>query len=74
MTNLGTILRAGEGAGNHRFGDEPGYRGHLQPKVIPPWGSISGCPFAYVDDLSAALAQIVIAGVWPFAAHLKRDE
>lgn len=70
--NLGTILRAGEGAGitgvvmNRETADI------YNPKVIrSTMGSILRVPFVYADDLGAALDQIKAAGVRLFAAHLK---
>lgn len=70
--NLGTILRAGEGAGvtgvvmNRETADI------YNPKVIrSTMGSILRVPFVYADDLGAALNRIKASGVRLFAAHLK---
>lgn len=70
--NLGTILRAGEGAGvtgvimNHDTADI------YNPKVIrSTMGSIYRVPFVYVEDLEAALGLVKKAGIKLFAAHLK---
>lgn len=70
--NLGTILRAGEGAGVTGIVMDANTADIYNPKVIrSTMGSILRVPFVYVDDLSAALAQIKSAGVRLFAAHLK---
>ena len=70
--NLGTILRAGEGAGITGLVMNRDTADIYNPKVIrSTMGSILRVPFVYVDDLSAALAQIKSAGVRLFAAHLK---
>ncbi|RHR54569.1 RNA methyltransferase [Clostridium sp. AF18-27] len=70
--NLGTILRAGEGAGITGLVMNRDTADIYNPKVIrSTMGSILRVPFVYVDDLGAALAQIKSAGVRLFAAHLK---
>ena len=70
--NLGTILRAGEGAGitgvimNRETADI------YNPKVIrSTMGSILRVPFVYVEDLKPACEVIKREGVRLFAAHLK---
>lgn len=70
--NLGTILRAGEGAGitgvimNRETADI------YNPKVIrSTMGSIYRVPFVYTDDLAAALRVVKHAGIRLYAAHLK---
>lgn len=72
--NLGTILRAGEGAGitgvimNRETADI------YNPKVIrSTMGSIYRVPFVYADDLQAAAGALRRAGVRLFAAHLKGE-
>lgn len=70
--NLGTILRAGEGAGitgvimNRETADV------FSPKVIrSTMGSIYRVPFVYADDLAEAAAGAKSRGIRLFAAHLK---
>lgn len=70
--NLGTVIRAGEGAGitgivmNHDTADL------YNPKVIrSTMGSIFRMPFVYVDDLQEACRMMKNRGVRLFAAHLK---
>lgn len=70
--NLGTILRAGEGAGitgvlmNRETADI------YSPKVIrSTMGSILRVPFVYTDDLHQAMAWLKERGVRLFAAHLQ---
>lgn len=69
--NLGTILRAGEGAGitgvlmNRTTADI------YNPKVIrSTMGSICRVPFAYTDNLPAAIKAFKAEGVKLYAAHL----
>lgn len=70
--NLGTILRAGEGAGITGVVMNRDTADIYNPKVIrSTMGSILRVPFVYVDDLGAALARIKSSGVRLFAAHLK---
>lgn len=70
--NLGTILRAGEGAGITGVVMNRDTADIYNPKVIrSTMGSILRVPFVYVDDLGAALTQIKAAGIRLFAAHLK---
>ena len=70
--NLGTILRAGEGAGitgvimNRETADI------FNPKVIrSTMGSIYRVPFVYVDDLGEAAEMAKARKIRLFAAHLK---
>lgn len=70
--NLGTILRAGEGAGvtgvimNRETVDV------YNPKVIrSTMGSVFRVPFVYVEDLRKALAEIKGDGARLYAAHLE---
>lgn len=70
--NLGTILRAGEGAGitgvimNRETADI------FNPKVIrSTMGSIYRVPFVYVDDLGEAAEMAKARKIHLFAAHLK---
>lgn len=69
--NLGTILRAGEGAGitgvlmNRETADI------YNPKVIrATMGSIFRVPFLYVEDLKKTLRELKEDGVRLYAAHL----
>lgn len=70
--NLGTIVRASEGAGitgiimNRETADI------YNPKVIrSTMGSVYRMPFAYVDDIRGACRTMKDHGVRLFAAHLK---
>lgn len=70
--NLGTILRAGEGAGitgvimNKQTADI------YNPKVIrSTMGSIYRVPFVYVENLKSALDEVKRNKIRLFAAHLK---
>lgn len=70
--NLGTILRAGEGAGitgvimNEESADI------YNPKVIrATMGSVFRVPFVYVADLKATLGRLKDSGIRLYAAHLK---
>lgn len=70
--NLGTIVRAGEGAGITGIVMSRDTADIYNPKVIrSTMGSILRVPFVYVDSLQAACRQIREAGVRLFAAHLK---
>lgn len=69
--NLGTIIRAGEGAGVTGVIMDAGTADIYNPKVIrSTMGSIFRVPFLYVDDLPAALKLVSHAGIRLFAAHL----
>ena len=69
--NLGTILRAGEGAGITGVLMNDGTADIYNPKVIrSTMGSISRVPFVYTDDLSGALKELKTWGVRLYAAHL----
>lgn len=70
--NLGTILRAGEGAGITGVIMNETTADIYNPKVIrSTMGSIYRVPFAYVEDLEAACRQMKERGIRLFAAHLK---
>ena len=70
--NLGTILRAGEGAGVTGVVMNRASADIYSPKVIrSTMGSILRVPFVYVADLHEAMRQMKAAGVQLFAAHLK---
>ncbi len=69
--NLGTILRAGEGAGVTGILMDRFTADIYNPKVIrSTMGSVFRVPFAYVDDLDDALAKLKKKGIRLFAAHL----
>ncbi|HIZ79453.1 MAG TPA: RNA methyltransferase [Candidatus Lachnoclostridium stercorigallinarum] len=72
--NLGTILRAGEGAGitgvimNRETADI------FNPKVIrSTMGSVYRVPFVYTDSLALAAGEAKSKGIRLFAAHLKGE-
>lgn len=70
--NLGTILRAGEGAGITGIVMNEETADIYNPKVIrATMGSIYRVPFVYVKDLKGALSELKNAGVCLYAAHLK---
>lgn len=69
--NLGTILRAGEGAGitgvvmTHTTADI------YNPKVVrSTMGSVCRVPFVYTDSLPSVVKELKSAGIRLFAAHL----
>lgn len=69
--NLGTILRAGEGAGITGVLMDDTTADIYNPKVIrSTMGSICRVPFVYTKDLSAALKLLKADGVRLYAAHL----
>ncbi|MDO5415903.1 MAG: RNA methyltransferase [Lachnospiraceae bacterium] len=73
--NLGTILRAGEGAGITGVVMNQTTADLYNPKVIrSTMGSIYRVPFVYVDDLAAACAEMKKKGIRLFAAHLKGEQ
>lgn len=70
--NLGTIIRAGEGAGitgvlmNRETADI------FSPKVIrSTMGAVYRVPFVYTDDLKGAVSEMKEEGIHFYAAHLK---
>lgn len=70
--NLGTIFRAGEGAGITGIIMDRETADIYNPKVIrSTMGSILRVPFVYVEDLKDACERIKQQGVRLFAAHLK---
>ena len=74
--NLGTILRAGEGAGVTGVIMDRDSVDVYNPKVIrSTMGSIYRVPFFYTDDLTETLRALKSEGIRLFAAHLdgKRD-
>ena len=70
--NLGTIIRAGEGAGITGVVMSSDTADIYNPKVIrSTMGAVFRVPFVYVEDLKAALSQLKDHGVHLYAAHLK---
>lgn len=73
--NLGTILRAGEGAGVTGILMDSRTADIYNPKVIrSTMGSVLRVPFVYTDDLPQALKALKKQGVCLFAAHLKGEK
>lgn len=73
--NLGTILRAGEGAGITGVVMNRDTADMYNPKVIrSTMGSLLRVPFVYADSLKDAVGEMKQAGVCVFAAHLKGQE
>ncbi|MDD3252244.1 MAG: RNA methyltransferase [Lachnospiraceae bacterium] len=69
--NLGTILRAGEGAGVTGILMDAATADIYSPKVIrSTMGSVLRVPFVYVEDLCGALEILKKKGIRLFAAHL----
>lgn len=69
--NLGTILRAGEGAGVTGILMNETTADIYNPKVIrSTMGSICRVPFVYAEDFEAALKSLKAFGVKLYAAHL----
>lgn len=70
--NLGTIFRAGEGAGITGIIMDETTADVYNPKVIrSTMGSIYRVPFIYVDDLHTVCRRLKKAGISLFAAHLR---
>lgn len=69
--NLGTILRAGEGAGIDGVIMTKETADIFNPKVIrATMGSIYRVPYLYVDDIRASIASLKEKGIAVYAAHL----
>lgn len=70
--NLGTILRAGEGAGITGVVMNSETADIYNPKVIrSTMGSVCRVPFAYTSDLPGTLLKIKKKGIRLYAAHLE---
>lgn len=70
--NLGTILRAGEGAGITGVVMNEATADIYNPKVIrSTMGSVYRVPFVYVKDWKGAIEEIKSRGIRLYAAHLK---
>jgi len=70
--NLGTILRAGEGAGITGLIMNPSTADLYSPKVIrSTMGSVCRVPFVYVESLEEACNKLKEKGIRIYAAHLK---
>ncbi|WP_349670406.1 RNA methyltransferase [Lacrimispora sp.] len=69
--NLGTIIRAGEGAGITGVLMNSTTADIYNPKVIrSTMGSVFRVPFAYTDDLADSILQLKKKGIKLYAAHL----
>lgn len=69
--NLGTIVRAGEGAGITGIIMDANTADIYNPKVIrSTMGSAYRVPFVYVEDLKETLLQLKEKGIHLYAAHL----
>ena len=70
--NLGTILRAGAGAGVTGVVMDANTTDIYNPKVIrSTMGSVLRMPFVYVEDLHETLQELKNRNIRLFAAHLK---
>ena len=70
--NLGTILRAGEGAGITGLVMNRDTADIYNPKVIrSTMGSAFRVPFLYTDDLPGTVRELKAGGIRLFAAHLE---
>lgn len=69
--NLGTIIRAGEGAGVTGILMDKDTADIYNPKVIrSTMGSVLRVPFVYTDNLKVALTELKRKGIHLYAAHL----
>ncbi len=69
--NLGTILRAGEGAGIDGVIMTRETADLFNPKVIrATMGSIYRVPYIYTDDIQASISELKDRGIAVYAAHL----
>lgn len=72
--NLGTIMRAGEGAGIDGIIMSRGTVDIYNPKTIrATMGSIFRVPFLYVDELSDTMRLLQDKGIHIYAAHLNGE-
>jgi TrmH family RNA methyltransferase len=70
--NLGTIIRAGEGAGITGVIMDDATADIYNPKVIrSTMGSVCRVPFVYTSDLKGTLKNLKAQGVRLYAAHLE---
>lgn len=70
--NLGTIIRAGEGAGVTGIIMDDATADIYNPKVIrSTMGSVCRVPFVYTNDLPGTLKNLKAQGVRLYAAHLE---
>lgn len=73
--NLGTILRAGEGAGVTGLVMDGGTVDLYSPKVVrATMGSVLRVPFVYVEDLGTALTTLKKKGIRLYAASLQGSQ
>lgn len=69
--NLGTIFRAGEGAGIDGVIMTRETADLFNPKVIrATMGSVYRVPYIYVDDIQASITELKHQGIAVYAAHL----
>ena len=72
--NLGTIIRAGEGAGLTGVIMSGDTADIYNPKVIrSTMGSIFRVPFVYVEDLGNTIEKVKATGIKVYAAHLQGE-
>lgn len=70
--NLGTILRAGEGAGVTGIIMDANTADIYNPKVIrSTMGSVLRVPFVYTENLPGTLTELKAQGIRLYAAHLE---
>lgn len=70
--NLGTMVRAGEGAGIDGLILSADTVDLYNPKTVrATMGSVYRMPFLYVDDFPAVMADLQEAGICIYAAHLQ---
>ena len=70
--NLGTIIRAAEGAGVSGVIMSPNTVDIYNPKTIrSTMGAIYRVPFAYAEDFNASMSMVKSAGIKIYAAHLR---
>lgn len=73
--NLGTMMRAGEGAGVSALVMSSKTVDLFNPKTIrATMGSIYRVPFVYVDDLATTINRMKEKGISVYAAHLKGEK
>ena len=73
--NLGTMIRAGEGAGIQGVIMSKGTVDVFNPKTIrATMGSIYRIPFYYAEDLHVCIEDMKRKGICVYAAHLKGEK
>ncbi len=72
--NLGTMIRAGEGAGIHGLILSSDTVDMYNPKTIrATMGSVYRVPFLYTDSLLATMKELQARGIAVYAAHLRGE-